>query len=78
MRSPALADPSHAYTPLIAGLGQGTLRSDPQGNYHILMIERPEAQQNLSAYVWSQSQAWLRFFFGLAQRRRTGLVVSGR
>ena len=46
----ALADPATGYTPLAAGLSHSVLRSDAQGRYHILMIERPEAQAKLTAY----------------------------
>lgn len=53
----ALTDPVTGYAPLVAGLSHGLLRSDTQGGYHILMIERPEAQEKLTAYLWSQPQA---------------------
>ncbi|MBW7885384.1 MAG: SH3 domain-containing protein [Caldilineaceae bacterium] len=44
----------NGYTPLMAGLSHGVMRSDPLGRNHILMVERPEARPVLSAHLWSQ------------------------
>ncbi len=52
----ALADPLTGQEPLAAGLSHGVLRSDPQGRYHALLIERPEAGSKLSAILLSQTQ----------------------
>ena len=52
----ALADPPIGYTPLAAGLSHGVLRSDPQGRYAALMIERSAASEDVSAYAWAQPQ----------------------
>lgn len=44
------------HLPLTAGLAYGAVASDAQGRYHILMVERPEAGPQLSAWLWSQPQ----------------------
>jgi outer membrane biosynthesis protein TonB len=49
-----LTDAATGYEPLAAGLSHGVLAVDPQGRHHMLLVERPEAQTNLSAYVFSQ------------------------
>ncbi|MCB0135824.1 MAG: hypothetical protein KDD75_12020 [Caldilineaceae bacterium] len=51
----ALADPETGYTPLVAGISQGALRTDSQGISHIVTVDRPEARGKLTAYVWSQT-----------------------
>ena len=51
-----LTDPLTGQEPLVAGLSLGVLRSDPQGRYHALLIERPEAGSKLSAILLSQAR----------------------
>ena len=52
----ALAGASGGTAPLAAGLSQGIMQTDNQGNNHVLMVERPEARGALTAYLWSQLQ----------------------
>ena len=49
------ADPDGGYTPLVAGISQGALRTDAQGRSHIVTVDRPEARSKLTTYVWSQT-----------------------
>jgi hypothetical protein len=51
---PALRD--GAPLPLTAGLAASAVARDVQGRYHLLMVERPEAGPQLSAWLWSQPQ----------------------
>jgi len=50
----ALRDPATGYTPLVAGISHGALAVDAQGLRHVVMVERPEARGQLTAYLWSQ------------------------
>lgn len=51
----ALRDPTTGYTPLVAGVSHGALAVDAQGIRHVIMVERPEARGQLTAYLWSQA-----------------------
>jgi hypothetical protein len=50
------AAPDGAPLPLTAGLAASAVARDVQGRYHLLMVERPEAGPQLSAWLWSQPQ----------------------
>jgi len=51
----ALADADSGYTPLVAGISHGALRTDAQGLSHIVTVDRPEARGKLTVHVWSQT-----------------------
>ncbi len=50
----AMIDPVSGYLPLAAGISHGALAVDAQGIRHVVMVERPEARGQLTAYLWSQ------------------------